>query len=130
MIRNFYRYICYSIYKRACKSTIMGATNSRFYAYLNFLTLASIIPGFILTIKIRNLKYFSFLHMLPERGMLNLLLHFCILFVPSMLIISLFVKKSYLENLVLTEAEIKKNRYIFWGIIFLCVVYFCIKLII
>lgn len=127
MIRNFYRYICYVTYRIACKSTTKGGSYNKFFAYLNFLTLSAIFPALILTLKFRNHKYFSFLHILPERSIFNLLLHSSVFIFPSMLLISLFIKKSYLENLVVSDKEIKKNKYILWGIIFLFIAYYFIK---
>jgi hypothetical protein len=46
-----------------------------------------------------------------------------------MLCIALLIKKSFLEQLTLTEGEIKKNRRILWGLIILFIAYIMIKIL-
>jgi len=129
MIQSFFRYLFYVTYRRAQKSSgNKDFTNRKtFSEYWTFLMIASVIPAFVLITKFRKLEILSFLHVLPSRSFLNLILYFIVYSGVPMLIISLFIKKSYLENLVVSDEEIKKNKYILWGLIFVFIAYFVIK---
>ena len=70
MIKSFYRYICYGIYRIAANSSRTSSS-----AYFSFLLLVAIIPGIILMINIKHLHYFDFMKLIPERSYLNIFLY-------------------------------------------------------
>jgi len=129
MINNFYRYLCYIVYQRACKSSTTNGNISKKGAYFSFLLLAGFVPGCILALKLNRLAIFDFLNHLPQRGIVHLLSVFVCFFSIPMLCIALLIKKSFLEQLTLTEGEIKKNRRILWGLIILFIAYIMIKIL-
>ena len=56
MIKQFYKYLCYSVYRRALLSSKgISGIESKPHAYFNFLLLASITPLLILILKFGHL---------------------------------------------------------------------------
>lgn len=135
MIKSFYKYICYIVYKRALKSSkrITGIEN-RTSAYLNFLLLCSILPLIILFIRfdilvgIINFVTFYLPNIKNKAFVTLIILAFFWAFL--MWFIYLIIKRSYLENLTMTEKEIKKNKPLLWLIILAFLLYLIIKIII
>ena len=126
MIKSFYRYICYIVYKRALLSSKgISGIESKSHAYVNFLMLMSIIPSIILVLKFGNL-------ILPneKQRTLGILIYVLLFMIPLMFLIFLLIKRSYIENLTLEEEEIKKNKRILWLIILAFLLYFIMKIII
>ncbi len=130
MIKSFYRYICYSIYKIAANSSTHSGKVNRSSAYYSFLLLVSFIPAIILMINIKQLPFFNFMREIPERSYLNIFLYLIFFFAPPMVIISLLIKKSYLESLTLPNEEIRKNKRVFWLLILVFILYLVMKILI
>lgn len=131
MIKSFYRYICYSIYKISANSSKTNGKINKSSAYYSFLLLVAFIPSVVLSIKYGKLEFIVFFkELFPERSYLGIFVHLLLFFAPIMIITSLLIKKTYLENLTLTEEEIKKNKRILWLIILSFILYLIIKIII
>jgi hypothetical protein len=131
MIKSFYRYICYSIYKIAANSAKKTGKINKTNAYISFLLLVALIPSVVLGIKFRTSEFVVFFkELFPERSYLGILIHLLLFFAPTMIITSLIIKKSYLENLSLPEEEIKKNKRFLWLIILAFLLFLIIKIII
>ena len=126
MIKSFYRYICYIVYKRALLSSQgISGKESKSHAYINFLMLMSIIPSILLILKFGNL-------ILPDgkQRTLGILIYMVVFMIPLMLTVFLLIKRSYLENLTLSDNEIKTNKRILWLIILAFFLYLITKIII
>ncbi len=126
MIKSFYKYICYFVYKRALISSKgISGIESRSKAYFSFLLLMAIMPGLILVLKFGSL-------ILPneKQRSLGILMYMIFFHIPSMLLISLLIKRSYLEKLTITEKEVKTNKRILWLIILAFLLYLIVKIII
>jgi hypothetical protein len=90
--------------------------------------LVAFIPSVIMGIKLGKLEFVVFFKKLfPERSFLGIIIHLLLFFAPNMLLISFLIKKSYLENLTLSDEEIKKNKRILLGIIALLILYPIVK---
>jgi|688.fasta_scaffold626449_2 hypothetical protein len=128
MIKSFYRYICFNIYKIAANSAKKTGEINKTNAYISFLLLIAFIPSVILGIKFGKLEFVIFIkELFPERSFLGIIIHLLLFFAPTMLLTSFLIKKSYLENLTLSDEEITKNKRIFWAIIVLLILYTIVK---
>ncbi len=128
MINSFFKYICFIIYKAACYSQKNRIKINKSSGYFSFLLLVAFIPSVIMGIKLRKLEFVVFFKKLfPERSFLGIIIHLLLFFAPNMLLISFLIKKSYLENLTLSDEEIKKNKRILLGIIALLILYPIVK---
>ena len=95
MIKSFYRYICYNIYKIASNSAKKTGKINKTNAYISFLLLVALIPSVVLGIKFGKLEFVVFFkELFPERSYLGIFTHLLLFFAPIMIIASLLIKKT------------------------------------